>query len=363
MEAQSLLVKLAEQKVSPQEIAAEVVRRPQLLPDVLAGLAAREARVKYGCSKLLLLVADYKPLALYPYLDALLPFLDSDNRVLKWTAIGIIGSLAGVDSEHKLDRFLPVFYKFLSAGNMITANNTIAALADIAVARPDLQREITEELLRVEGYRYDTAECLNIALGKVILAFKSYLDKVSYPEEVLQLALRQTHNSRAATAKKAAAFLHKTGARASGQALPQNPEADKLNLSIELVAPCGMNCGVCKSYLAYSRQIPRRKGITYCNGCRPRGKKCAYIKAQCRRLAKHEIEFCFQCDDFPCPHLQTLDARYRARFATSFIQNLKIIRDAGIEAFLRSEEARWRCPQCGGTVSIHDKLCYDCSVK
>jgi hypothetical protein len=27
----------------------------------------------------------------------------------------------------------------------------------------------------------------------------------------------------------------------------------------ELIAPCGMNCGICKSYLAFSRGIPEKK--------------------------------------------------------------------------------------------------------
>jgi hypothetical protein len=27
----------------------------------------------------------------------------------------------------------------------------------------------------------------------------------------------------------------------------------------DLIAPCGMNCGICSAYLAYSRNIPRKK--------------------------------------------------------------------------------------------------------
>jgi hypothetical protein len=27
-----------------------------------------------------------------------------------------------------------------------------------------------------------------------------------------------------------------------------------------LIVPCGMNCGICSAYLAYSRNIPRKRG-------------------------------------------------------------------------------------------------------
>ncbi len=128
-----------------------------------------------------------------------------------------------------------------------------------------------------------------------------------------------------------------------------------------LVAPCGMDCGVCSHYLAYDRKIPRRTGhIIHCAGCRPRGKECAFLKGSCQRLARREVEFCFQCDDFPCERLKALDRRYRTRYGTSLIGNLERIRDVGIEAFLNEQLRRYRCPSCGGTLSIHSGKCYDC---
>jgi len=39
-------------------------------------------------------------------------------------------------------------------------------------------------------------------------------------------------------------------------------------LAPNLIAPCGMNCGVCKAYLAYSYGVPEKKGqVTHCAGC------------------------------------------------------------------------------------------------
>lgn len=49
------------------------------------------------------------------------------------------------------------------------------------------------------------------------------------------------------------------------------------NLSQELIAPCGMNCGICSSYLAYKNNM-YGKGFTNCTGCRARNKQCAFLK-------------------------------------------------------------------------------------
>ena len=127
----------------------------------------------------------------------------------------------------------------------------------------------------------------------------------------------------------------------------------------ELVAPCGMNCAVCSAYLSYL--LPERNGKPRCAGCRPRGKMCAFIKRDCAHLRTGEYTFCFECAAFPCERLGKLDKRYRERYRTSFIENLREIKARGMAAFLKAERERHRCPGCGGVVCIHDDKCYKCN--
>jgi len=122
-----------------------------------------------------------------------------------------------------------------------------------------------------------------------------------------------------------------------------------------------MDCNVCSGYLAYSRRLPRKRGkITHCIGCRPRNKLCAFIKGRCARLREGQVEFCFECKSLPCRELELIDGRYRKKYGVSFIENLKMIEKRGVEKFLASEQKRWRCPKCGGTICIHNGKCYDC---
>ncbi len=132
----------------------------------------------------------------------------------------------------------------------------------------------------------------------------------------------------------------------------------------ELVAPCGMNCNVCAAYLAVTHDV-KSKGIRmmYCIGCRPRNKPCAFLKKDCSRLRKNEVKYCYECPTFPCDRLSAIDKRYRTHFRMSEIENLRRIRDEGIESFLEAEEAKWKCPNCGGVVSCHNGICFDCGLE
>jgi hypothetical protein len=132
----------------------------------------------------------------------------------------------------------------------------------------------------------------------------------------------------------------------------------------ELIAPCGMNCALCSGYLAKKNDIKKEGiGMPYCSGCRPRDKKCAFIKKDCSLLLNGEIKYCYECRDFPCDRLEKLDKRYRERYRMSMIDNLNLIKEKGIEKFLLSEKEKWSCPQCGESICCHNGLCFKCDLE
>jgi len=130
----------------------------------------------------------------------------------------------------------------------------------------------------------------------------------------------------------------------------------------ELIAPCGMNCSLCSSYLAMKNDLKRKGfGKTYCAGCLPGSKNCHY-KRECEPLRKGLIRFCHDCANFPCRHLKTLDKRYRTFYHMSMIENLEYIKTYGIGPFLEKESTKWRCSRCGGVICCHNGLCYICDL-
>jgi hypothetical protein len=125
-----------------------------------------------------------------------------------------------------------------------------------------------------------------------------------------------------------------------------------------LIAPCGMNCGLC---LAYLRDKNR------CEGCRSystnKPKYCARcLILNCELLAQSDSKFCYECQKFPCPRLKQLDKRYRTKYRMSMIENLNTIQASGLEYFLDTENKRWKCPTCGSTICVHRKFCLTCKT-
>jgi hypothetical protein len=131
----------------------------------------------------------------------------------------------------------------------------------------------------------------------------------------------------------------------------------------QLIAPCGMNCGICSSYLALKNDV-RSKGIriAYCTGCRQSNRNCGYLKKRCDLLANGKVTYCYECDGFPCNRLQHLDNRYRSLFRMSMIENLETIKRKGINGLLAQQTKKWKCPECGGVVSCHNGVCFECGV-
>jgi hypothetical protein len=132
----------------------------------------------------------------------------------------------------------------------------------------------------------------------------------------------------------------------------------------DLIAPCGMNCGICKTYLAYSRNVPYEKGkVAHCQGCIIRNKNCAFIKRDCEKIRKKEYRFCYECPDMPCENLERIDLLYSARYGMSMVENQKMIKEKGMDEFLKSQAEKYKCPSCGDVVSVHDGKCYACGFQ
>jgi hypothetical protein len=126
-----------------------------------------------------------------------------------------------------------------------------------------------------------------------------------------------------------------------------------------LIAPCGMNCGIC---LAYLREKNRCAGCNtddmdksaYCSRC---------IIKNCELLKKSGTKFCFKCEKFPCKRLKQLDKRYRTKYNMSMLENLEYIKNHGVRKFVKNEKTRWTCMDCGGTICVHRGFCYSCGKK
>jgi hypothetical protein len=189
-----------------ESLSGRIINNPELLRQVFDGLKADPARIKYGCLKLLRIISEREPALLYPKIGRFFRLLDSDQTILKWGAIHIIGNLAAVDSKAKIDREVDHYLAPISQRVMITAANVIVGAGKIAQAKPYLADEIAHALLRVEHARYETDECRNVALGHVLQALDRFYDQLKETWPVVGFVNRQLSNSRKTVRRKAAIF-------------------------------------------------------------------------------------------------------------------------------------------------------------
>ncbi len=175
----------------------------------LSDLASPDPKVKYACAKRLLALAKESPEPLCADRAFFMKMLDSQNNILKWTAIEVVGAIAAVGRDVPVERLVDRPAGFLNTGNMITANHAIGALAAVARERAGVRARIAADLLEVEHYEYATTECRNIAIGKAILALGTFCDSLPDNTHIIDFARRQTGNTRAATRQKAGQFLKK----------------------------------------------------------------------------------------------------------------------------------------------------------
>lgn len=139
------------------------------------------------------------------------------------------------------------------------------------------------------------------------------------------------------------------------------PEEEFVSLRYrDLIAPCGMNCGLCIGYL-------RKKNP--CGGCfkiddenKPKSCRSCSI-ANCESLAKTKSGFCYDCEKYPCARLRRLDKRYTVKYGMSMIENLTFVENEGLENFLKNEEVRWTCEVCGNGICVHRENCLICNSR
>jgi hypothetical protein len=127
-------------------------------------------------------------------------------------------------------------------------------------------------------------------------------------------------------------------------------------MQANMIAPCGMNCALC---IGHIREKNRCEG---CNGNdRLKPEYCRTCKVVvCEKRKALPSQMCCECADLPCTRIKQLDKRYRTKYGMSMMENLAYIKEHGLEAFVKHEEARWACPECGATLSVHRKACMQC---
>jgi len=133
-----------------------------------------------------------------------------------------------------------------------------------------------------------------------------------------------------------------------------SPEGKKIEL--KLVAPCGIYCGSCEGIVAVMHGKDA-KDIACC-GCLS-DKINNWVRTKCKVrpcVLKRGLESCAFCPDNPCDKIKSVHS-----WAKGAGNNLKIIREKGMQEFEKQQKAKWSCQNCKAPFSRKDKQCRKCN--
>jgi len=137
----------------------------------------------------------------------------------------------------------------------------------------------------------------------------------------------------------------------------------------ELLAACGLYCGVCGVLIAHresNEKFKERLSTVYgcapeeivCEGCfsKVRFKLCLICPV--RACAENKaMDGCHQCDDFPCPLIDNFPIAVGKKV---ILRATPSRREIGDERWAEQEDQRYVCPNCGSRAFRGTKRCRSC---
>lgn len=129
---------------------------------------------------------------------------------------------------------------------------------------------------------------------------------------------------------------------------------------------CGLYCGACSSKLLHDKAMGDNElkdfQVEYqdspCAGC------ASGVNPDCEFVIcnqTHGTQCCAFCAEFPCPMIIKFSQDEWAHHI-DVIDNLKRIKEIGIDAWLAEQKQQWSCPQCGSRTHWYQSKCCHCGA-
>jgi len=142
--------------------------------------------------------------------------------------------------------------------------------------------------------------------------------------------------------------------------------------SCDLLAPCGLYCGVCAIYMAHRDNNVKFKerlspvyGVSvedlHCRGCLSDDvfKYCRVCPIK-RCTVEKGLEGCHRCEEFPCGLIDDFPLPVGRKVILRAIPER---RELGTKRWVEAELERYRCPECGYPLFRGAGRCRNCRAE
>jgi hypothetical protein len=193
-------------KINTRAVAKKALKDDKLLVELLDNLWSKNDTIRYNSHKVLFLITEEQPQALYSKWDYFVKLLDSDNTYHKLSAALLLANLIKVDINNKFEKIFDKFYDLLDDRSFITAAYVSEASGEIANAKPRLQTRITKRLLSIDETHHPQ-ERKDLVKASIIKAFEEYFDQARGKKRIVEFVKKQLDCESPETRKAAKEFL------------------------------------------------------------------------------------------------------------------------------------------------------------
>ena len=152
-----------------------------------------------------------------------------------------------------------------------------------------------------------------------------------------------------------------------------------MEINSDFLAPCGLYCGVCGVYYATRDEnekfmqkllnvnqsgAPQLDELTtddlQCEGCLS-DRVSVFCRVCAIKACTSEKGYagCHECGDFPCSHVENFPMPVGKKV---IMRAIPYWREHGTEKWVRDEESRYLCPECGHQLFRGAKRCNKCKT-
>ena len=197
---------LGNKDVEPEAMANAALDDEQVLQELLNGVLSKNDVVRQSSFQTLNLLSERYPERIYCKWDFFAELIRRGNSFHKYIAIWIIANLAKADPENKFETLFDDYYGLLGDKSVIPAAHVAAKSGKIALAKPELQAEITNRLLDLDN---TVQKHKDLVKASAIEAFDAYFEQSKDQTRIIEFVEAQLNCESPKTRKIAKEFLEK----------------------------------------------------------------------------------------------------------------------------------------------------------
>ena len=192
--------------VNPEALAQMALEDEKILQEALDGVLSKKDVVRKNSFQTLNSLSKKYPDKIYDRWDFFADLIREGNSFHKYIAIWIIANLTKADPENKFEKLFNDFYRLLGDKSVIPAGHVAAKSGIIALAKPSLQKEITNRLLNIDNI---VQRHKDLVKASAIKAFDVYFQESKDQKRMLEFVKAQLNCESPKTRKLAKEFLEK----------------------------------------------------------------------------------------------------------------------------------------------------------